>query len=355
MTDHSDPTHARLPQPDATHMHAEAAEAPAVVERQLAANDGMMAALADELRARVPRFVVTCARGSSDHAATFAKYAIETQLGIVTASASPSVESVYAVAQRLEGALYLVISQSGESPDLLRNADAARGAGAHVVALVNAVDSPLAAMADSVLPLRAGPETSVAATKSYLATLAAIVHLVARWTGHMPLLAALQAAPDAMRRALALDWSPLVAGLHDARNLFVLGRGYGYGAAQEMALKCKETSGLHAEAFSSAEVRHGPMALVGEGFPVLAIGQDDGTLAGTLATVRDFRARGARVWTAIPQDESADALPVVPAPHPLLAPLLAVQTFYPAVNALALARGHNPDVPPYLNKVTETV
>ncbi|HEX7342367.1 MAG TPA: SIS domain-containing protein [Rhodanobacteraceae bacterium] len=336
-------------------MHAEAGEAPAVLERQLAANDGIIEALAARLRAQPPRFVVTCARGSSDHAATFAKYAIETQLGLVTASASPSVESVYAVAQQLAGALYIVISQSGKSPDLIRNAEAARTAGAHVVALVNVEDSPLAAIADSVIPLRAGPETSVAATKSYLATLAAIVHLVARWTEHAPLMHALHDMPEAMRRALAADWSPLVAGLRDAHDLFVLGRGFGFGAAQEMALKFKETSGLHAEAFSSAEVRHGPMAIVGKDFPVLAVGQDDGTLDGTLATVRDFRARGARVWTAIPGDTHADALPVVSAPHPLLAPLLAVQSFYPAVNALALARGHNPDVPPYLNKVTETV
>ncbi|HET7269396.1 MAG TPA: SIS domain-containing protein [Oleiagrimonas sp.] len=355
MTEAPTTTPTPLPAPEATRMHAEASEAPAVLERQMAANDGLIETLVATLREREPRFVVTCARGSSDHAATFAKYAIETQLGIVTASASPSVESVYAVAQRLEGAVYLVISQSGKSPDLVRNAEAARAAGAHVVALVNVEGSPLAEVADSVIPLRAGPETSVAATKSYLATLAAIVHLVARWTGHAPLINALHDTPEAMRRALAQDWSPLVEGLHDAHNLFVLGRGYGYGAAQEMALKFKETSGLHAESFSSAEVRHGPMALVGEDFPVLAIGQADGTLDGTLETVRDFRARGARVWTSIPGDEHADALPVTVAPHPLVAPLLAVQSFYPAVNALALSRGHNPDVPPYLNKVTETV
>src|SRR5699024_6861754 len=200
--------------------------------------------------------------------------------------------------QRLEGALYLVISQSGKSPDLVRNAEAARAAGAHVVALVNVEDSPLAEVADTLIPLRAGPEHSVAATKSYLATLAAIVHLVARWSGHQPLVDALQEAPAAMRRAFDMDWSVLVGGLRDARNLFVLGRGFGFGAAQEMALKFKETCGLHAEAFSSAEVKHGPMALVGDGFPVLAIGQDDGTLASTLATVREFRHRDARVWTA---------------------------------------------------------
>lgn len=355
MTGTCAPKDTGIPAPEQTLMHAEAADAPAVLERQLAENDALVTALADSLRAKPPRFVVTCARGSSDHAATFAKYAIETQLGLVTASASPSVESVYAVTQQLEGALYLVISQSGKSPDLVRNAEAARAAGAHVVALVNVADSPLAAIADTVIPLRAGPERSVAATKSYLATLAATVHLVARWTGDQSLLNALQETPAAMRAAQGLDWSALVQGLREARNLFVLGRGYSFGAAQEMALKFKETSGLHAEAFSSAEVRHGPMALVGPGFPVLAVGQRDGTLDGTLATVREFRERGAHVWTALPGDDGHDALPVATAPHPLCAPLVTVQSFYLAVNALAVARGYNPDVPPHLNKVTETV
>lgn len=344
-----------LPRPDQTLMFAEAAEAAAVLERQMAANDAIVMQLAEVLREHPPRFVVTCARGSSDHACTFAKYAIETQLGVVTAAAAPSVESVYGVPQNMQDALYLVVSQSGRSPDLVRNAQAAKSGGARVVALVNVEDSPLAAMADTVIPLRAGPEHSVAATKSYLATLAAIVHLVARWTGYAPLLGALHDTPEAMRRAFELDWTPLVDGLQAAHNLFVLGRGYGFGAAQEMALKFKETCGLHAEAFSSAEVRHGPMALVGEAFPVLALGQDDGTLDGTLATIREFRQRGARVWTSIPGDDGKGALPVVSAPHPLVAPLLNVQAFYRAVNTLALARGHNPDLPPHLNKVTETI
>ncbi len=131
----------------------------------------------------------------------------------------------------------------------------------------------------------------------------------------------------------------------------MLGRGPGLAAAQEAALKFKETCGLHAEAYSAAEVRHGPMALVGPGFPVLAFAQPDDSAAGTLALAQEFRARGARVWVAA---EHGD-LPVAAAPHPLCAPLLAIQSFYRAINALALRRGHDPDVPPHLNKVTETV
>lgn len=342
---------AALPAPTDTLMFREAAETAVVVERQFAANAAVVARLAEELRREPPPFIATCARGSSDHAATYAKYLFETQLGFVTASVSPSVGSVYEAPQRMRGALFLAISQSGKSPDLLRNAEAARAAGARVVALVNVEDSPLAALADTVLPLHAGPERSVAATKSYLASLSAILQLAALWKNEAPLLDALPRLPDALRAAWEADWSALSEGLADAHNLFVLGRGLGLAAAQEAALKFKETCGLHAEAYSSAEVKHGPMALVGPGFPVLAFAQPDETGAGTLALAEEFRARGAQMWVA---SEKGD-LPLAPPPHPACAPLLTIQSFYRAINALALRRGHNPDVPPHLNKVTETV
>lgn len=342
---------AALPAPTDTLMFREAAETAAVVERQFAANAAVVARLAEDLRRDPPPFIATCARGSSDHAATYAKYLFETQLGFVTASLSPSVGSVYEAPQRMRGALFLAISQSGKSPDLLRNAEAARAAGARVVALVNVEDSPLAALADTVLPLHAGPERSVAATKSYLASLSAVLQLAAMWKNEAPLLDALPRLPDALRAAWEADWSALSAGLADAHNLFVLGRGLGLAAAQEAALKFKETCGLHAEAYSSAEVKHGPMALVGPGFPVLAFAQPDETGAGTLALAEEFRARGAQVWVT---SEKGD-LPLAQPPHPACAPLLTIQSFYRAINALALRRGHNPDVPPHLNKVTETV
>ena len=349
-----------LPSETETLMFNEAAEAADVVAAQFARNRGTIAALAAQLRAAPPPFVATCARGSSDHAATYAKYLIETQLGIVTASLSPSIGSVYAAPLRLEGALFIAISQSGKSPDLLRNAEAAKASGARVVALVNVEESPLAQLADTVIPLGAGPEKSVAATKSYLASLAAIAQLVAHWKEDPALLAALDALPQALREAWTQDWSPLTDGLVDAHNLFVLGRGLGLGAAQEAALKFKDTCGLHAQAYSSAEVKHGPMALVGAGFPVLVFAQPDETGAGAVAVADEFGARGAEVWVASAQGQSSAAPAAIPLPlarpaHPALAPLLTVQSFYRAINALALRRGHNPDLPPHLNKVTETV
>ena len=344
--------------PETTLMFNEAAQSAEVVAAQYARNAATVAALGAALRANPPPFVATCARGSSDHAATYAKYLFETQLGFVTASVSPSVGSVYEAKQHLQGALYLVISQSGKSPDLLRNAEAARAAGARVVALVNVEDSPLAQLADTVLPLCAGPERSVAATKSYLASLAAILQLAAHWKNEASLLDATAALPDALRAAWQADWSSLTDGLVDAHNLFVLGRGLGLAAAQEAALKFKETCGLHAEAYSSAEVKHGPMALVGPGFPVLAFAQPDETGAGTQAAAQEFAGRGAQVWLAAEAGVAtapATRLPLAASPHPACAPLLTIQSYYRAINALALRRGYNPDVPPHLNKVTETV
>ena len=237
----------------------------------------------------------------------------------------------------------------------MRSAQAAKDAGAQVLALVNVEDSPLAALADTFIPLHAGPERSVAATKSYLATLAAVLQLVAHWSDDATLHDVIARLPDDLRRGWNGDWSALADGLRNATNLFVVGRGYGFGAALEAALKLKETCGLHAEAFSAAEVKHGPMALVGNGFPLLFFAQDDGTQDNTLAVAEEFRARGARVFVAAPGASGIDTLPLPANIAPIVIPLLAVQSFYRAASALSLARGYDPDVPPHLNKVTETV
>ena len=349
------------PEPRNTLMFLEAAEAGDAVERQYRENEPAFADLAAHLRASRPPFIVTCARGSSDHAATYAKYVFETQLGLMTVSAAPSVSSVYSARPHLHGTLYLAISQSGRSPDLVQHARMARDAGALVVALVNVADSPLAAVAHRVLPLHAGPERSVAATKSYICALAAILRLTAFMREDRDLLEATRELPSALRRAWKLDWSAALPMLTPARNLFVIARGLGLGAAQEAALKFKETCGLHAEAFSAAEVRHGPMTLVGRDFPVLCFGQDDDTLTGMQELAEELRARGADVAIATPRYAGREgtsqvrALPLAAVRHAACTPIVAIQSFYRLVNAVAVARGRNPDVPPHLSKVTETV
>jgi glucosamine--fructose-6-phosphate aminotransferase (isomerizing) len=335
-------------------MFREAAQAPDVVRAQLGENRQVLRGLAERLRHTPPRAVVTLGRGSSDHAATFARYLIETRLGIMSASGAPSVSSIYDASPGMKDTLCLVISQSGQSPDLLTAAQAAADAGAVVVALVNDEASPLAGLAHVVAPLRAGPELSVAATKSFIGALSAITQLVAHWTGDEPLLAALDGLPDLLERAWDMDWSPALAPLQSAQNLYVVGRGVGFGVAQEAALKFKETSGLHAEAFSSAEVRHGPMALIGPGFPVLAFSQDDETRAGLEAMAAACARLGASVIKAGgARTEGMCNLPTEPA-HPVLEPIAYAQSYYRMANALALARGFDPDHPPHLAKVTET-
>ena len=335
-------------------MFREAAQAPAVVRAQLTANAAHITQLAERLRRSPPRAVVTCARGSSDHAATFARYLIETRLGLLTSSAAPSVSSVYEAAPDLAGTLMLAISQSGASPDILAVVSRARAAGAYIVALVNAEASPLAQLADVLLPLHAGPERSVAATKSYIASLAAIVQLVAEWAGDAPLGAALQQAPEELERAWQLDWSAAVPRLAPTSSLYVIGRGLGLAIAQEAALKFKETCGLHAEAVSAAELRHGPMALVRTGFPLLVFTQNDESRAGVVQLAGELAAQGADVLLAGARLARTTEL-ATEAAHPVIEPMLFAQSFYRMANALALARGHNPDAPPHLRKVTETL
>jgi glutamine---fructose-6-phosphate transaminase (isomerizing) len=337
-----------------TRMHLEAGQAAQAVRDQLFANAELMERLGERLRRLAPRAVVTCARGSSDHAATFAKYLIETRLGVLTSSAAPSVSSVYDRRPDLTDSVCLAISQSGASPDLLTAVSKAREAGALVIALVNAKDSPLAERADHLVPLCAGMEKSVAATKSFIASLAAVIHLVSSWAEDRELFEEIRKAPKHLERAWSLDWSAAVEHLKSANDLYVVGRGMGLAVAQEAALKLKETCGLHAEAVSAAELRHGPMALVRPGFPVLLFSQNDEARAGVELLASELAARQADVMIAGSRCPGALNLPSEPA-HPVIEPLLIAQTFYRMANALSLARGLDPDRPPHLSKVTETV
>lgn len=339
-------------------MAAEAAEAPEVVRRALRANHGILAALGDELRRQPPSLVLTCARGSSDHAALFGKYLIEQRLRVPVASMAPSVVSVAGAPPRdLRTALVIAVSQSGRSPDIIAAVKATAAAGARVVAIVNDPASPLAEAASLVVPLGAGIERSVAATKTCIASLAALADLVRHWSGDAELGAALAGLPGRLAAAAAFDWAAMVEALAGAQNLFVVSRGAGFGVAHEIALKFKETCAIHAEAFSAAEVEHGPMAIVRDGLPVLMLAAPDQSKPEVVALAKRFAARGARVLCA-GLDEPARGvtpLPVPPGGEPLLAPIAWLPSFYPAAARLARARGLDPDRPPFLNKVTRTV
>jgi glucosamine--fructose-6-phosphate aminotransferase (isomerizing) len=335
-------------------MFKEAADASNAVRSQLQQDGARIAAIGAALRKLQPRAVITCARGSSDHAATYAKYLIETRARVLTASAAPSVSSVYGISQDVRGCLFIAISQSGRSPDLLASVAAAKASGATVLALCNSADSPLVAAADLTVELRAGPETSVAATKSYLASLAAIARVVASWTQDAQLDAALAQLPGLMDSSWALDWSAALPALESAANLYVVGRGLGLAAAQEIALKFKETCAVHAEAFSSAELRHGPYTLLGKGFPALLFAQRDATLPGIETLARELARRGVPILLAGGNAPGATQLPTMDT-APEIAPILLVQSAYRMIASLAVQRGLDPDHPPHLRKITETV
>lgn len=338
-----------------THMLREIDEAGSVVERQLAANKQRNYDLAARIRASNHRVVVTNARGSSDYCALYLKYLVEIALGIPCASIGPSIASLYRANLRLENALAVSISQSGRSPDIIAMQDAAKRAGAATVAFVNDIDSPLAAGADSLLPLHAGAEVSVAATKSMIAGLAACAALVAAWGEDGALAAGLAQLPrwlDQQRTPVSGQIVDLVAG---AKSAFVLGRGATYAIAAEAALKLKETCAIHAEAFSSAEVLHGPAGIVTPGFLVIAFVPQDEAREGMGDTLQRLTAMGARVLIVdAAANDGPDLLAAKDIGHPQLTPIAMIHRFYRLAESCARRLLRDPDNPPNLRKVTET-
>lgn len=341
-----------------TLMFREASEAPQAVECLL---DQAREQIGDTIRRLTelqPRLVLTCARGSSDHVATYAKYLFETQLGWITAPFAPSVNSIYGMPLRLDRCAVLAISQSGASPDLVETLRRSQQLRAVTTALINCDGSPMARYADQVVPLSAGPELCVAATKSYITSAAAVAWIVLGLRNQTGNCFVLQQLPGLLRKAQRLDWSSLLEALTGASGLLVIGRGPGLGIAREAALKLKETCGIHAEAFSAAEVMHGPIALIDSGLPVLIFRQSDASAAGIDSLSNQLAERGARVFVAGERAAGTHrgviTLRTVPC-DPLLQPIVQIQSFYLAVNRLALRRGYNPDAPAMLRKVTETL
>lgn len=327
--------------------------APQAVRNMLAANRAAFPALAKTLRALEPRAVTTIARGSSDHAATFFKYLCEIKLGIPVASLGPSLATLYHAPLRMEGLASLAISQSGASPDLVAMQEAVRASGGLTISVVNAKDSPLSEASEVALDLAAGPELSVAATKSFIASAALAAALVAHWAEDAELLDALERLPERIAESIDCDWSVAVEFLADMQSMYVVGRGPGLAMAGEAALKLKEMCGLHAEAYSAAELLHGPVALVGADFPVLMLagGLSDRTPAALAARLA---ADGVPVFLAGGEAEGVACLPVVAGDHPFTDHIARIASFYVFAEALARRRGFDPDKPPKLKKVTRT-
>jgi glucosamine--fructose-6-phosphate aminotransferase (isomerizing) len=331
-------------------------ESGAAVSRQLDENAARLAELGERLRALDPPLVATIARGSSDCCALYLKYLVEISSGIPCASIGPSVATLYRTPMRLERSLSVAISQSGRSPDIVDMQRSARQGGALAVAFVNDVASPLAAEAEVLLPLCAGEERSVAATKSMVAGLVAGASLVAAWREDRQLADAVSSLPDVLRGQTAAPPAAMLDRLATARNAFVLSRGATLAIAAEAALKLKETCAIHAEAYSAAEVLHGPAELVDSGFPVIAFLPSDAARQGMLPALAALADAGARVITIeAGGDDDAHRLATAKVEAALLEPVLMIHRFYRLAEALALRLGRDPDRPRNLRKVTETV
>ncbi|WP_036164962.1 SIS domain-containing protein [Massilia sp. 9096] len=335
-------------------MLEEALSAADCVAGQLADDTGRYAQLGATLRSTSFHNAVTVARGSSDHACGYLAYLIMARLGRLVTSLPMSLVTLYKAPLASEGLLAISVSQSGQSPDVVEPIRYFREGGATTVALVNEIDSPLAQAAEWAMPLRAGKEKSVAATKSFITSLTAGARLVAEWQDDDALRDGLARLPDALRAATQVDWSAAIDVLAPARNIMVVGRGIGFPIALEAALKFKETSALQAEAFSGAEIKHGPMALIEDGYPLLVFATRGPAQAAQVALAEEMRGRGARVLLAAPADVAGRDLELPVADNPDLDPIVAIQTFYVMAAKLAQARGLNPDQPRHLSKVTKT-
>jgi glucosamine--fructose-6-phosphate aminotransferase (isomerizing) len=337
----------------------EASEAPGLVARQFERLTGVLPALVERLERLAPPLMATIARGSSDHAAAFAGYMVSLRLGLPVASLPPSLASVYGRTLHLERALALAISQSGASPDLSAAVVSAKTGGAFTLGLVNEAGSALGRVVDAEIELGAGAELAVAATKSFVLSLSAVVHLVASWVRDATLLKALESLPATLTQCESVDWTAATRLFAAHEDVFVVGRGPTLPIAREFALKLKEVCGIHAEAMSAAELLHGPISIASPLLPAIVLAGDEQVRPTVDAAISRLRAAGAPVLLLATSHENgaggAGIVTVPTASDLLLQPIVAIYAAYRFFAMLARARGRDPDHPPHLQKVTQTL
>jgi glucosamine--fructose-6-phosphate aminotransferase (isomerizing) len=338
-------------------MRAEIHEQPAVWTRLLDEGQAAAARAAAVFRAAEPTQVVLLARGSSDNAAIYGQYLMQIGLQLPSALATPSVHTLYGSPVFPPGACVLAVSQSGASADLVQTLAAARQAGCLTVSITNDPESPLAAGADAHIPLLAGPERSVAATKTYTSELLALwmfSRLVGGRRPEAPELAALGEQVLDRAGAECQLWAERLTGV---RRLLAVGRGYAFASAREAALKLMETSYLMTQGLSAADAEHGPVAVLDPQTPLLAFASQGPGTSSMASVVATARAAGAPVEVIGDGTLPGDSLPaLLPADVPAdLAPLLEILPAQLLALELAVSRGHDPDRPRGLSKVTSTV
>jgi glutamine---fructose-6-phosphate transaminase (isomerizing) len=337
-------------------LHDEIYEQPAALRRALDGARGATDALVEAIRAADVRYVILAARGTSDNAATYAKYLLQIVTGVPCGLAAPSVHTMYGADVNYRNALVVGVSQSGRGEDINEVISQARKAGALTAALTNTTDSPLARIAEHVLPCNAGPEKAVAATKSYTTTLALFAQLAAVWGGSAELAAGLDRVSDAAGVALKSEArvAELARTLLHAERILTVARGLHLATAIEAALKIAETTYTTTQSFSSADLLHGPIASVAVRTPCLCFipsGKTADTMRGVASKLEE---RGARVLRLFPGADGPDDLPLTDTGTELLAPLVDILPAQLLAYHLTVARGLDPDNPKGLTKVTIT-
>ena len=331
-------------------MASEIGESADVVSR-IVRNRGHMAEIAQLLGIGSAPLCVLCGRGSSGHAGVFLRYLVETRLGLPVSASAPSVTTAFRTPLVLRNALFIVISQSGRSPDLVAATKSARAAGARTIAVVNATSSPVAAAAEFVVPIEAGEEHSVAATKTVIGSMAAGAELIAELAEDQALRSALDRLPERLKRAVELDWSEVSDDLGKASAVFVAARGLGLGSAREIALKLSEILRLPAIGLSAAELQHGPRAALSARTPVVMMRIMDETAATVDALANELR--GQKIALHLcggPQG----SLPWLQGDDPATDPITMLVPAYRLIEQTARQWGYDPDRPPRLSKITET-
>lgn len=306
------------------------------------------------IRAVKPQWIATIARGSSNHAASYISYHAMCTMGVFASTLPPSITSIENAPLLGAGGLAIAVSQSGASPDLIAPAQFLTGQGAYTVALINQEDSGLAQVVTREISLRAGTEQSVAATKSFVNSMLGGYLLLEAWHNTLKQAGELVEMLDLSEQALGTSWDAHAETLAGSERCMVLGRGYGQSVASEIALKLKETCQIQAEAYSGAEVRHGPMALIHKKMPMLIIAMEGKAFDSQITLAKEMLSRGAPVILAAPAGTPGVNIPLVSHRISAMNPILATLTLYRYVEYLSRLRGLNPDQPPQLQKVTRT-
>jgi glucosamine--fructose-6-phosphate aminotransferase (isomerizing) len=341
-------------------LYSEIMEQPSVIRRFLDMETDRVASIGRALAEQDIRYLMIAARGTSDNAARYGQYVFGALSRLTVALATPSLFSLYQRPPSLKSALVIGISQSGQSPDIVRVLEEAHQQGAPTVAVTNDPQSPLAQASQYVLELHAGEERSVAATKTYTAQLAALALLALSLARQPARPNALNLIPDAMEKALQAESAVRSAAERIARNsrCVVVGRGFNYATAFETALKMKELAYIEAEPYSSADFRHGPIAMVETGFPAVLIAVGE-TMRSEMIELRNALHEHGANLVVLGDTETTrhpdDAWLPVPSGLPeWLTPLVTILPGQLLAYHLALARGSDPDRPRTLHKVTLT-